>query len=214
MSRRRRALFLSCALVGAALVANGLYIPAKALLAQVLLERAFARALAGDEGVRPWSWADTEPVAKLRVPRLDVDVIALSGASGRTLAFGPGHIPGTSAPGTPGNVGFAGHRDTHFAFLEDVRPGDVIELVEPGGLRRYLVEGATVVDEQDVWVLAQTGADRLTLVTCWPFDALVPGGAERFVVHARAVDEARGSVRDGGDRGLEREGQLLARRAP
>ncbi len=191
MSRRRRAVCALLAVFGAVLVGHGLYIPAKALVAQVLLERAWQRARAGDDDVRPWPWADTAPVARLRAPRLDVETIALAGASGRTLAFGPGHVSGTALPGEPGNIGLAGHRDTHFAFLEDVQPGDVLELEAPaGGVTRYRVEHTFVADESSVWVLAPTSDDTLTLITCWPFDAVVPGGPERYIVRARSIGDA------------------------
>lgn len=215
MSRARRALSWTCALAGLALVGHGLYLPAKALLAQVLLERAWERVREGDDDARPWSWADATPIARLHAPRLGVDVIALSDASGRTLAFGPGHIPGTPLPGEDGNVAFAGHRDTHFAFLEQLAPGDVLALETSRGVRRYVVEASAVVDRGDVWVLSGTGQDQLTLVTCWPFDAVVPGGPERYVVRARALDEPTRSVRhDEGRRASVRERQLVAAKAP
>ena len=80
---------------GAALVASALYIPAKAALAQVLLERAWTRTQAGESAARPWPWADISPVAVLEVPRLGERSIVLEGASGEAMAFGPGHMSNT-----------------------------------------------------------------------------------------------------------------------
>ena len=115
-------------LAAAVLIAIGLwqagsagYIHAKAWLAQVLLARAWTATLAGEARVRPWPWADTWPIARLQVPALGVDRIVLAGASGRTLAFGPGHLAGTPLPGEKGTSVLAGHRDTHFAWIGDLR---------------------------------------------------------------------------------------------
>jgi sortase A len=164
---------------------HGLWIPAKAVAAQILLDRAWERTRAGEGNARPWPWADHRPVARLRVPRLEVSAIVLEGATGGSLAFGPGHLAGSARPGAPGNAVVAGHRDTHFAFLRELRTGDVL-LVEPpsGPVRRYEVTAAVVVDERDTSPLAPSDEPVLTLITCFPFDATVPGGSERYVVRA------------------------------
>jgi len=114
-----------------------------------------------------------------------VDLIVLDGVSGRTLAFGPGHVPGTPRPGRPGNTVLSGHRDTHFRFLARLRHGEQLVLdTLDGGSRRYRVVGGQVVDERAIGVLADTEVSRLTLVTCYPFDAVLPGGPLRYVVTA------------------------------
>lgn len=187
MSPRR---WISGVLVLAAVAVGGqgVWLYAKAQLAQVLLHRAWQRTLearVGDPPARPWPWADTHPVALLEVPRLDLERIVLDGSSGRTLAFGPGHVNGTPLPGGDGNSVVGGHRDTHLAFLRQLRLGDelVVERAD-GALRRYRVDRLEVVDRRDVAVMADTGEPRLTLVTCYPFEALVPGGPLRYVVGA------------------------------
>jgi len=173
---------------GAALLAHGLWIPAKAALAQVLLRGAWERAAAGEARPRPWPWADTWPVARLALPGGGRPLVVLAGASGRTLAFGPGHLDGSARPGEPGNVVIAGHRDTHFRALEGVGPGDLVTLEPPAGApRRYRVVRAAVHDRRDTMPLARDGGSRLTLVTCWPFDAVAPGGPLRWVVVAEAA---------------------------
>ncbi|MFP6625625.1 MAG: sortase, partial [Deltaproteobacteria bacterium] len=95
-------------------IGGAVYIHAKAELSQVLLKRAWARTLEYGEPSRPWPWADTWPVARLRVPRLGIDQVVLAGASGASLAFAPGHLSGTASPGETGSTVISGHRDTHF----------------------------------------------------------------------------------------------------
>ena len=96
------------------------WIDVKARLAQELVRRAWRAARDGTGEPRPWPWADTWPVARLIVASRGVDLLVLAGASGRTLAFGPGHVTGTALPGEPGNAVVSGHRDTHFAFLREL----------------------------------------------------------------------------------------------
>lgn len=173
------------------------WIGAKAHLAQVLIRQAWSRASAGARDARPWPWADTHPVARLRVPGRGVETFVLAGASGRTLAFGPGHLDGTPRPGEPGNAVVSGHRDTHFAFLRRLAKGDEVVIEGRDGRRlRYVVADTRVVDEHDLAITADAGDTRLTLVTCYPFDAIRPGGPLRYVVVARRVDgRAQASAR-------------------
>jgi sortase A len=103
--------------VGLWQVGEGSWIYAKARLAQLLLERAWTRTLAGETQVRPWPWADTWPVARLTVPAKSIDLVVLNGAYGRTLAFGPGYAESSAWPGSAGTTIVTGHRDTHFRFL-------------------------------------------------------------------------------------------------
>ncbi|MGO4711126.1 class GN sortase [Bradyrhizobium sp. 2TAF24] len=181
MRRLVAALF---ALAGLALVGNGLWIHAKALLAQVLLERAFATTVATGQVTRPWPWADTWPVARLTVPRLGASVIVLAGSSGQALAFGPGHVERTPDAGERGVAVYAAHRDTHFAFLRDVRPGDVIVVTRGDGrVFRYHADAATVVRFDATGIDPLASGYALALSTCWPFDAVAPGPL-RYLLHA------------------------------
>jgi sortase A len=170
-------------------VGEGSWIYAKAGLAQLLLQRAWARALAGEPSPKPWPWADTWPVTRLHMNRPNVDVIVLSGAYGRTLAFGPGHVSSTSLPGQAGTMIVTGHRDTHFRFLKDVRLKDELELTRTDGVKRgYRVTDVLVLDSRrDVLPLSSTGHDLL-LVTCFPFDAIKAGGPLRYVVRAASIE--------------------------
>jgi len=163
------------------------YAKAKAELAQVLLARAWNGTLAGARGVKPWPWADTWPIARLVLTGRGVDLYVLAGADGRAIAFGPGHMYGTAEPGTTGNSVVGGHRDTHLRFLKDVRRGEAINVQRPDGeWMSYRVTDLRVTDKGDLSPLDPAGPTRLTLITCWPFDALRPGGPQRYVVTAEA----------------------------
>jgi sortase A len=163
---------------------SALFIPAKAVVAQILLHRAWDRTLAGEANVKPWPWADTWPVARLKLPDTGTDLIVLAGASGQALAFGPGHVGGTVAPGRPGLSMIGGHRDTHLKALARLKPGSRVQIQRPdGATRMYRVDATTIADSRHPWA-APEDVDRLVLVTCYPFDALIPGGPLRYLVHA------------------------------
>ncbi|MDH3332885.1 MAG: class GN sortase [Gammaproteobacteria bacterium] len=167
---------------------QGAYIPAKAWLAQELMQRAWVRAGAGEERATPWPWADTWPVARLTAKQRDVDLIVLAGGSGRTLAFGPGHLSASAMPGETGNVIIGGHRDTHFQFLRNVEVGELLGMETTRGQRHiYKVVGVDIVDSRKGSLVLDTDAAMLTLVTCYPFDALEAGGPLRYVVTARMM---------------------------
>ena len=178
------------AVLGTWELGHGAWIHVKARLAQGLLQRAWARTLGGEPAAKPWPWADTWPVARLRIPAHGVDLIVLSDVSGRTLAFGPGHAPQSALPGAPGTAIVTGHRDTHFRFLERLRRGDEIVIEVPGlPNARFRVQELSVVDSRSAVIRAELGEAALVLMTCYPFDALVAGGPLRYVVTARASDE-------------------------
>ena len=167
---------------------QGAYIPAKAWVAQALMNQAWRRSADGDSRPAPWPWADTWPVAKLTAREGDVELIVLAGGSGRTLAFGPGHMAVSALPGQVGNSVIAGHRDTHFRFLQYARLGDIVHVEMPGGDRhRYEVVHIDVVDSRRGALVLDTDEAMLSLVTCYPFDAIDPGGPMRYVVSARLV---------------------------
>jgi sortase A len=174
----------------------GAWIPAKAWLAQQLIARAWQQHRASNDPLalppRPWPWADTWPVAELAVEgRLVPALFVLADSSGESLAFGPGHVASTAKPGSEGHVVIAGHRDTHFAFLDVLRPGDRLVLTTQWKRRTYIVETTRVIHESRTDLLEQTGHAELTLLTCYPFDAILPGGSLRYAVHASLVATRR-----------------------
>lgn len=181
-----------------ALMLGAGWLHAKAWLAQRLLQHAWATTQLTQQPQRPWPWADTHPVARLRVASRGIDQIVLAGDAGRTLAFGPGWAQASAAPGARGTSVISGHRDTHFAFLRELAPGDVLQLESVEGLRHYRVVGARVADVRRERITL-AGGDTLLLVTCWPFDAVLPGGPLRFVLQAEPWPDRGASAlgRDG-----------------
>ncbi len=167
---------------------QGAYIPAKAWVAQELMHRAWLRTETGSHKPAPWPWADTYPVARLSTKRGDVELIILEGGSGRTLAFGPGHLSISALPGQSGNSIIVGHRDTHFRFLQFLKLGDVLQVELPDGRKHvYEVSAIDVVDSRRGSLVLDTDESMLSLVTCYPFDVMEAGGPMRYVVSARFV---------------------------
>ena len=118
----------------------------------------------------------------------DIDLIVLAGGSGRTLAFGPGHLSASALPGQRGNAVIAGHRDTHFNFLQRLAVGEPLAVETASGESHlYQVVNVDVVDSRRSSLLLDTEDSMLSLVTCYPFDALEPGGPMRYVVTARML---------------------------
>jgi sortase A len=178
---------LILALAGLILFGQGAYIHAKALVAQVLLERAFDQTIATGRVTKPWSWADTWPVARIEVKRIGASAIVLSGSSGQALAFGPGHVETTPDVGERGVAVYAAHRDTHFRFLKDVAIGDEIDITRSDGkVFRYRADGSTVVRFDASGIDPLADGYELVLSTCWPFDAL-RSGPDRYLLHATLI---------------------------
>jgi sortase A len=166
---------------------EALYLHAKAELGQYLLHRAWTEARTHGVPVKPWPWADTHPVARLTVPGRGVDLLVLSGANGRTLAWGPGHAEASAAPGAIGNAVITAHRDTHFAFLRDVAAGDAIVVENAAGVtRRYRVQRMLVADHRALLLPDDGERATLSLVTCYPFDGIDPRTPLRYAVIASA----------------------------
>ncbi len=179
---------------GLLLLAQSLYVPAKAQVAQWLLGQAWARTAAVGGKHSPWPWADGHPVARLRWPAGGVSQIVLSSASARAMAFGPNHVGASALPGRQGHVVFNAHRDTHFAFLGRLAPGDRLVLEHPNGRRYYQVFSRQVIDLGEQSIQLTPEADLLTLVTCWPLNALTAGGSQRLLVHLQPVAEPGGEA--------------------
>jgi sortase A len=125
-------------------------------------------------------------IGRIEIPRLLLSAVVVEGVDKTTLRRAVGHIPGTALPGHSGNVGLAGHRDTFFRSLKDVKVKDEVQLSTLAGNFNYEVESLRVVDPEDVWVLAASGGNVLTLVTCYPFYFVGPA-PKRWIVRARQV---------------------------
>lgn len=182
----RRPLAVALLTAGLLLAGSGGWIHAKAHLAQWLMQGAWQATLAGFGPVRPWPWADGHPVGRIRARGGAVNLLVLSGSSGRNLAFAPGHVAGTALPGTAGYTVVGGHRDTHFAFLAGLVAGDRLEVQgRDGRWRVYRVERTEVADIRRDRLPLAGPPGTLLLVTCWPFAAVLPGGPLRYLVEAR-----------------------------
>jgi sortase A len=129
------------------------------------------------------------PIAELSMPRLGLSAIVLQGSDARTLLRGPGHLENTALPGEAGNAVIAGHRDSFFRPLRDVRIGDDVTVNTGRARFHYRVTSFRVVHPYDISVIGPTKQPTLTLITCYPFWVLGPA-PDRFVVRAVRVDAA------------------------
>lgn len=181
---------------GCSLTARAMYLHAKADLASVLIHRAWDKTVADGRPHPPWPWADTYPVARLRIPRLGYDEVVLEGATPRTLAFGPARLFSGAGLGEPGNVELAGHRTSWFRPLESLDARDEIQVqwfdAHKHELRErtYTVEDIRIVTPEDVPLLTAPSGDALTLITCYPFGRS-PLSPQRFVVLASPAGPSR-----------------------
>ncbi len=126
---------------------------------------------------------ENDILGRLDIPRIGISLVVLEGTDSRTLRLGAGHIETTSLPGEGGNVGIAGHRDTFFRPLRDIRKNDRIQIQTAMGLFQYQVDWMKVVSPEDVSVLAPSDRSVLTLVTCYPFQ-FFGSAPKRFIVRA------------------------------
>lgn len=156
------------------------------MVAQALIEQAWEESLKiPDQQHTPWAWADFWPVAKLTVADND-SVYVLSSASGQALAFGPGHMRESAKPGSIGQVMIAGHKDSHFSFLESVQLGDSLQLKSIMEDIAYEITSLEILDSSKNQ-LPVADKDELLLITCYPFNSLQINGPLRLVVTANRI---------------------------
>lgn len=179
----RPAIFLL--LLAAYFLADGLWIYAKALLAQELIASAWHQTLETSDQVKPWPWADTWPVGRLQSQRHDIDLYILDGVHGHALAFGPGQMSTVAGWRGTGPIVVAGHRDTHFRFLEYLRPDEILVFTNhKGELEEFLVSTVEIVDSEQQVLTVDRDLRELVLVTCYPFNSVIVGGPLRYLVRA------------------------------
>jgi len=142
--------------------------------------------------------ATTSPnlIGRLEIARVKMSAMVVEGDDEKTLDVAVGHLPDTPFPWQSGNSALAGHRDTFFRPLKDVRVGDEIVLTSLHGELHYRVERTLIVDPQDLSVLKQSTTPMLTLVTCFPF-FYVGHAPRRFVVQATRLGSEPGPVHSG-----------------
>ena len=186
-----KAAIVAALIAGAVCVTEAAWIHVKASLAQALIGAAWRREQAGSRSAQPWPWADTRPLARLTFGEGTNarKFTVLEGSSGRNLAFGPTHDRASVIPGEAGNSVIEGHRDTHFALLRDVKVGDTLHVETLAGRDvSFLVTDITIVDSRRSRISLHADTPRLTLVTCYPFDAVVPGGPLRLILTAERME--------------------------
>ena len=127
-------------------------------------------------------------LGEIEIARLGVAAMILEGTDERTLRHAVGHVAGTPFPGQNGNVAIAGHRDTFFRALRNVRHGDEIIVSTLDGSYRYGVDTTQVVGPEDTQVLNNSSESILTLVTCYPFYFVGPS-PKRFIVRAHEIPQ-------------------------
>jgi sortase A len=203
--------------VGSIFLAKAAWIHVKAGAAQLLIAAAWRREQAFSAEGAPWPWADTRPIAKLiwGDGRAAPTLMVLEGSSGRNLAFGPVHDAASVAPGAVGNSVIAGHRDTHFKILRNAKPGDhvTVEAVN-GGKTHFVVTDVRIVDSRQTRILLNADVVRLTLVTCYPFDAVNPGGPLRWLVTAEGLSSTPAVATPTTGRAASKNAELVARDPP
>ena len=128
------------------------------------------------------------PLGRIEISSIGLAAMIMEGIDGRTLRHAVGHIPGTPRPGQQGNVAIAGHRDTFFRGLRNIRKDDEITLTTLNGTYRYRVDSTQVVAPEHTEVLDDSGEAILTLVTCYPFYFVGPA-PKRFIVRAHRIPE-------------------------
>ncbi len=169
---------------GVVTAASGAAVPITAKVSQVLMEQAYARTVETGEVQHPWGSSDVAVIGKISVPRLGVSEIILDSGTKQAMRAGPTLMPNSAAIGSPGTSVIAAHRDTHFAFLKDVRVGDVIEAAgKDGEMLPYRVSSMQVVEADKFTVTKGQTSNELALSTCYPFGS-IRGGKMRYVVHA------------------------------
>ena len=181
---QKKGVFFALIIIGSLLCGKGVWIHAKALLAQILLKQAWEQTIVQKQPVKPWPWADTWPMARLIAPGHEQDMIVLAGQNGAVLAFAPGMLLAGAEPGQTGTCILAGHRDTSFRFLQYLQPGDILILQDHNGTRwRYRVSQAVVRQAEELYLIPSPRA-QLALITCYPFNAVRPGTSRRYLVLA------------------------------
>lgn len=129
---------------------------------------------------------DGSPLGRIEISRVGLTAIVQEGVNEGTLRRAVGHFPGTALPGQRGNVALAGHRDTFFRGLRQIRKDDEITLTTLSGAYRYRVESTQVVEPEATEVLDEAANEMLTLVTCYPFN-FVGSAPQRFIVRAYRI---------------------------
>jgi len=198
-------------IVGGFLCVQASWLPAKAWLSQQLIKHSWQQSisimaqqqmqekqqqirsqdntnphsLSKPIAIKPWPWADTFPIAELVFQRIDKSIVVLNGGDPTTLAFSAGAVAPFNQPAAIKPFVVAGHRDSHFAFLEDIAIKDIISLVDARGkMQHYQVESIDIVDATIGQFPLVADERSLVLITCYPFKGITNSADERYVITA------------------------------
>ena len=178
--------------VGVAALGYVGYVSADSKAYQVVEKEKFTQAMERETLIqavvshRPAILREGDVIGEIQVPRLGLDAMVVQGDSAGNLQRAVAHISNSALPGEWGNVALAGHRDTFFRPLRDIRAGDEIRLKTAEGAFEYRVQSIEIVGFRDTQVLEPSSGRDLTLITCFPF-SFVGRAPGRFVVRAMEV---------------------------
>jgi len=182
------------ALLAISIIAYSAYLPTKAWLSEKLIARSWEIAKNTQQPLPPWPWADTTAIAKMTVPSLNKSIVLLKGIDATSLAFSAGVMHQYSQLNTSSPFVVAGHRDTHFSFLDTLKQKDKITIENIDGYKQqYQIYNIEIVDSNKTPLLINADASTLMLITCYPFNALRAGGSLRYVISAELVRNNSGS---------------------
>jgi sortase A len=133
--------------------------------------------------------AEGDVLGEIHISRLQIKAIVVQGDSSTDLGHAVGHLSESALPGEQGNIVLAGHRDTFFRPLRNIRQGDEITFKTGSDTFHYHVESTEIVAASDIQILAPSAGHDLTLITCFPFYFVGPA-PKRFIVRATEVDRA------------------------
>ena len=155
------------------------------------------------------------PLFTIKIPKIAVETVVVEGVGREELKKGPGHFPTCGEvprgadtdcvqrsvyPGEHGNVAISGHRTTYgapFFNLQQLGPGDVVDIISGQARYRYRVRQQQIVDPNDFQVVEDHGRDELTLTACHPrFSA-----SQRIIISADYVGASLVSANQPGGAG-------------
>jgi len=178
----------ACYLFGSLLCLHASWLPIKGWLSQQLISYSWHKTVHLNQKIKPWPWADTHPIAELIFQRLNKSIVVLNGGDPSTLAFSAGAIaPFNQTISTQAFV-VAGHRDSHFSFLEEVFMNDIISLADRNGQSQlYQVEAIDIIDASTGKLPVLADNAQLVLITCYPFTDASSNSNERYVITAKRL---------------------------
>ena len=184
MKRKLSILFLVFLLLGGGYFSyQAIKIDLKAQVAQILLKHAWQQSLKNGEGVQPWPSFDGRPIFKLEIVKHQISQIVLEGTSGQALAFGPAFHQESFLPSANKITAISSHRDSHGEYIKNLEIGDILKLQDlDNNWHSYKIEEFLIVNVKDAVTINKR--NRLLLITCYPFDALLSGTPLRYIVSA------------------------------